>query len=88
MRKRKIDKTAARELQKSNRIMVTSVMEGNKDEAERCIDIAIEAAKLGNYERAEKFLRKADALFPTQKSKGAYNSIAYGVGVKFDIHMM
>lgn len=50
--------------------MVTSVMEGNKDEAERCIDIAIDAAKLGNYGRAEKFLRKADALFPTQKAKG------------------
>lgn len=55
--------------------MVTSVMEGNKDEAERCIDIAIDAAKLGNYERAEKFLRKADALFPTQKAKGT-NSLA------------
>lgn len=51
--------------------MVTSVMEGNKDEAERCVDIALIAAQLGNYERAEKFLRKADALFPTQKSKGS-----------------
>lgn len=62
--------------------MVTSVMEGNKDEAERCIDIAIEAAKLGNYERAEKFLRKADALFPTQKAKGTYKkrkSIAFAI---------
>lgn len=46
------------------------MMEGNKDEADRCIDIAIEAAKAGNVHKAEKFLRKADNLYPTTKAKG------------------
>lgn len=45
-------------------------MEVNKDEAERCIQIAIEAFKSGNVERSEKFLRKAENLFPTQRAKG------------------
>lgn len=48
-------------------------MDGNKDEANRCINIALEAAKLGNLQRAEKFLRKADSLYPSQKAKGLYN---------------
>lgn len=45
-------------------------MEGNKDEAERCIEIAEKALGEGKYERAEKFLRKAESLFPTQRAKG------------------
>lgn len=45
-------------------------MEVNKDEAERCIDIAVEAMKIHNYQRAEKFLTKANNLYPTQKGKG------------------
>lgn len=47
-------------------------MEGNKDEADRCINIAINAAQSGDFQKAEKFLRKADKLFPTQKAKGDY----------------
>lgn len=47
-------------------------MDGNKDEANRCINIALGAAKLGNLQRAEKFLRKADSLYPSQKAKGLY----------------
>lgn len=46
------------------------MMEVNKDEAERCIQIAIDALKSGNVERSEKFLRKAENLFPTQRAKG------------------
>lgn len=46
------------------------IMEVNKDEAERCIDIAIEALKTGNVTRAEKFLNKAENLFPSHKAKG------------------
>lgn len=42
----------------------------NKDEAERCIEIAIDALKNGNVSRSEKFLRKAENLFPTQRAKG------------------
>lgn len=45
-------------------------MDGNKDEAQRCINIALEAAKSGDLQRAEKFLRKADNLYPSQKAKG------------------
>lgn len=45
-------------------------MEVNKDEAERCIEIALDALKNGNVERCEKFLRKAENLFPTQRAKG------------------
>lgn len=45
-------------------------MEVNKDEAERCIDIAIEAMKSGNLARSEKFLRKAENLYPSKRSKG------------------
>lgn len=48
-------------------------MEVNKDEAERCIQIAIDALKSGNIERSEKFLRKADNLFPSQRAKGMIN---------------
>lgn len=51
-------------------------MEVNKDEAERCIQIAKEALKRGNVERSEKFLRKAENLFPTQQAKGNYNCYA------------
>lgn len=47
-------------------------MEVNKDEAERCIEIAIEAIKAGNGPRAEKFLKKAESLFPSQKARGEY----------------
>lgn len=45
-------------------------MDGNKDEADRCIDIAIKALSEGKIERADKFLRKAEALYPSQRAKG------------------
>ncbi|CAG9816370.1 unnamed protein product [Phaedon cochleariae] len=44
-------------------------MEGNKDEAARCIDLAEIYIKEKNREKAEKFLHKAEKLFPTQKAK-------------------
>lgn len=47
-----------------------TVIEGNKDEAMRCIDIAVQALTEGKLEKAEKFLLKAEKLFPTQKAKG------------------
>lgn len=47
-------------------------MDGNKDESQRCIHIALEAAKSGDLLRAEKFLRKADNLFPSPKAKGMW----------------
>lgn len=45
-------------------------MDGNRDEAERCIDIALDALGSLNFQRAQKFLRKAESLYPTQKAKG------------------
>ncbi|XP_073840789.1 dnaJ homolog subfamily B member 12 [Musca autumnalis] len=46
-----------------------TVIEGNKDEAMRCIDIAVQALTEGKLEKAEKFLLKAEKLFPTEKAK-------------------
>lgn len=40
-------------------------MESNRDEAERCIEIAKGSVREGKLDRAEKFLRKAESLFPT-----------------------
>lgn len=45
-------------------------MEVNKDEAERCIEVAEKFVLEGQFEKAEKFLVKADRLYPTQKAKG------------------
>ncbi|KAG5879173.1 hypothetical protein JTB14_037431 [Gonioctena quinquepunctata] len=44
-------------------------MEGNKDEADRCIHMAEKFIQEKNREKAEKFLHKAEKLFPTQKAK-------------------
>eukprot|EP01133_Synstelium_polycarpum_P014183 gene14183-16723_t len=44
-------------------------MEGNKDEALRCIEIALEKAAAGNKEGAVKFLNKSIALYPTSRAK-------------------
>ncbi|XP_074034972.1 dnaJ homolog subfamily B member 12 [Leptinotarsa decemlineata] len=44
-------------------------MEGNKDEANRCIEMAEKFIKEQNRDKAEKFLHKAERLFPTQKAK-------------------
>lgn len=63
-------------------------MDGNKDEAQRCINIALEAAKSGDLQRAEKFLRKADNLYPSEKAKGKYgyksNKIRFEFGYKLN----
>ncbi|XP_054455203.1 dnaJ homolog subfamily B member 12b [Anoplopoma fimbria] len=44
-------------------------MEVNRDEAERCIDIATAALTDNQPEKAQKFLEKAQRLFPTEKAK-------------------
>lgn len=41
----------------------------NKDEALRCIEIAVQAFSDGKLEKAEKFLYKAEKLYPTNKAK-------------------
>lgn len=47
-------------------------MESNRDEAEKCIEIAVNALREAKIDKAEKFLKKAEKLFPTKKAKG-YN---------------
>lgn len=47
-----------------------SAMESNRDEAERCIGIALAAIKLQNKEKALRFLEKAQRLFPTDQAQG------------------
>ncbi|XP_068625977.1 dnaJ homolog subfamily B member 14 [Battus philenor] len=44
-------------------------IEGNKDEADRCIEIAQNAFSAGNVEKAERFLLKAERLYPTTRAK-------------------
>ncbi|XP_030630425.1 dnaJ homolog subfamily B member 12b [Chanos chanos] len=50
-------------------------MEVNRDEAERCIEIASSALKNGHLEKACKFLEKAQKLFPTDKAKALLESV-------------
>lgn len=47
-------------------------MEGNRDEAERCIEFAERFILEGKIDKAEKFLNKAERLFPTSRAKGKY----------------
>ncbi|XP_060520570.1 dnaJ homolog subfamily B member 12 isoform X2 [Cylas formicarius] len=44
-------------------------MDSNKDEALRCIEMAEKYIKERNKEKAQKFLEKAERLYPTQKAK-------------------
>jgi DnaJ homolog subfamily B member 12 len=44
-------------------------IEGNKDDADKCIEIAQSAFSIGNVEKAEKFLLKAERLYPTPRAK-------------------
>ncbi|KAJ1206211.1 hypothetical protein NDU88_001620 [Pleurodeles waltl] len=50
-------------------------MEGNRDEAERCLRIAREALEAGERERALRFLNKAEKLYPTQAAKVLLDAI-------------
>uniref|UniRef100_A0A3Q3X7V3 J domain-containing protein n=1 Tax=Mola mola TaxID=94237 RepID=A0A3Q3X7V3_MOLML len=47
-------------------------MDVNRDEAERCIDIATAALSEGQPEKAQRFLVKAQRLFPTEKARGEF----------------
>ncbi|XP_026171798.1 dnaJ homolog subfamily B member 12b [Mastacembelus armatus] len=51
-------------------------MEVNRDEAERCIDIATAALTNDQPEKAHRFLEKAQRLFPTEKAKVLLDLIA------------
>lgn len=55
---------------KARRKTPKTKMESNRDEAERCITIAAQALRDSKMEKAEKFLKKAEKLYPSQKAKG------------------
>ncbi|XP_028845955.1 dnaJ homolog subfamily B member 12a [Denticeps clupeoides] len=50
-------------------------MDSNKDEAERCINIAAAAIRNNQADKARRFLEKAQRLFPTDKAKTLLESI-------------
>ncbi|XP_060941810.1 dnaJ homolog subfamily B member 14 [Limanda limanda] len=51
-------------------------MEGNRDEAERCLNIATTALEAGDKEQAVKFLNKAQRLFPTDRAKALLDALS------------
>ncbi|KAK7930512.1 hypothetical protein WMY93_006907 [Mugilogobius chulae] len=50
-------------------------MEGNRDEAEKCIKIATRALDAGDKEKALKFLNKAEKLYPTDRAKALLDAL-------------
>lgn len=52
-------------------------MDSNKDEAERCIKIALNAIGNNQPDKARKFLEKAQRLFPTDKAKSKSNKLLF-----------
>lgn len=63
-------------------------MEGNKDEALHCISLAEKCVKEKNREKAERFLLKAEKLFPTQKAKGKHLLSKYLFNMTMLIHVL
>ncbi|XP_034838167.1 dnaJ homolog subfamily B member 14 [Maniola hyperantus] len=53
-------------------------IEGNKDEAEKCIEVAQNAFAAGNLEKAERFLLKAERLYPTARAKELLTRVRAG----------
>lgn len=51
------------------------MMDGNKDEAERCITISLAAFELGDNAKALKFLEKAKRLYPSAKVEKLYEQL-------------
>ncbi|KAF3852539.1 hypothetical protein F7725_005894 [Dissostichus mawsoni] len=50
-------------------------MEGNRDEAEKCINIATKSLNVGDKEKALKFLNKAEKLYPTTRAKALLDAL-------------
>ena len=47
-------------------------MESNKDEAQKCIRIALISIKSGNFEKALRFAKKSQKLYPTKGASGLW----------------
>lgn len=50
-------------------------MEGNKDEATRCLYIAKKALLAGDRDKATRFLNKADKLYPSAEARGKWGPL-------------
>jgi len=50
-------------------------MEGNRDESDRCINLAEDYIKRGLSDKAKKFLHKAERLYPSKRAKGMNTSV-------------
>ena len=46
-----------------------------RDEADKCLEIAVRAVREGNKEKAEKFVKKAEKLFPSRKIQVVHGEI-------------
>ena len=57
-------------------------MDGNKDESEKCINIALKCLKLGEKEKALKFLNKANRLYPSDKARSELQPFLYVIPLK------
>lgn len=55
-------------------------MEGNRDEAEKCIELASRSMKDGNFDKAERLLLKSERLFPTTKAKDLLEKLRTATG--------
>lgn len=67
-------------------------MECNREQAERCIQIAVEAFKEFKTQRAENFLKRAEQLYPTHEAKGniihPFSSVPLYVYLSRTIYLM
>jgi len=54
-------------------------MESNRDEADKCLELALKYIKQGNKVKAEKFVRKAEKLYPSRKIQEILN-LVHGMG--------
>ncbi|CAN9510309.1 unnamed protein product [Ophioblennius macclurei] len=55
-------------------------MEGNRDEAEKCFNIAAKALDAGDKEKALKFLHKAEKLYPTERVRALLDALTKNGG--------
>lgn len=50
-------------------------MDWEREQAQKCIKIAKDASKVGDFERAKKFLKKSITLFRTDEAEGKRRNI-------------
>jgi len=50
-------------------------MESNRDEADKCLELAMKYIRDGNKEKAEKFVKKAGKLFPSRRIQEIMNLV-------------